>query len=338
MSVSAVKGYCSALNSVLVLKGQDLAPSREITMLLSSFARSVDPVELRPPAWDVSLVLRSLTGALYEPLRTCEERFLAQKTLFLLALASAKRIGELHSLSYRASHTRNWGEVSFSFVTGFVAKTQDPSSLAPRFEGFSVPALPNARNSRNGRLLCPVRAVRCYLDRTAPHRPRCERFFVTAGRSKKEISKTTVSFWLRKTISLAYELSGTALPVPAPRARDTRGIAPSLLFKKNFTVEGGYVAQAYNLYAPLLEGHCPSVPRHLPPGPCGGGTGLGLTLVCSPGHSTPNCLWTDLTALSTDSSPSIHRRPAWAVTLDGKCLSPLLCILIISWKYVITLL
>ena len=237
LSVSAVKGYCSALNSVLALKGRDLAASREITTLLRSFARSVNPVELRPPAWDVSLVLQSLTGAPYEPLRTCEERFLAQKTLFLLALASAKRIGELHALSYRVSHTRDWGEVSFAFVTGFVAKTQDPSSLAPRFEGFTVPALTNARKNRNGRLLCPVRAVKVYLDRTAPHRPRCERLFVTAGRSKKEISKTTVSFWLRKTTSRAYELSGTALPVPAPRARETRGIAPSILFRKNFAVD-----------------------------------------------------------------------------------------------------
>ena len=123
LSVSAVKGYCSALNSVLALKGRDLATSREITTLLRSFSRSVNPVELRPPAWDVSLVLQSLTGAPYEPLRTCEERFLAQKTLFLLALASAKRIDELHALSYRVSHTRDWGEVSFAFVTGFVAKT-----------------------------------------------------------------------------------------------------------------------------------------------------------------------------------------------------------------------
>ena len=219
LSASAVKGYCSALNSVLALKGWDLAASREITTLLRSFARSVNPVELRPPAWDVSLVLQSLTGAPYEPLRTCEEHFLAQKTLFLLALASAKRIGELHALSYRVSHTRDWGEVSFAFVTGFVAKTQDPSSLAPRFEGFTVPALPNERKNRNGRLLCPVRAVRVYLDRTASHRPRCERLFVTAGRSKKEILKTTVSFWLWKTISRAYEFSGTALPVPSPRAR-----------------------------------------------------------------------------------------------------------------------
>ena len=179
LSVSAVKGYSSALNSVLALKGRDLASSREITMILRSFSRLDDPVELRPPAWDVALVLQSLTGAPYEPLRLCDERFLAQKTLFLLALASAKRIGELHALSYCVSHSMGWAEVSFSFVPGFVAKTQDPSSLAPRFEGFTVPALPNARNNRNGRLLCPVRVVRCYLDRTAAHRPLCEQLFVT---------------------------------------------------------------------------------------------------------------------------------------------------------------
>ena len=116
-----------------------------------------------------------------------------------------------------------------------MAKTQDPSSLAPWFEGFTVPALPNARNNRNGRLLCPVRAVRRYVDRTAAHRPRCERLFVTAGHSK--MSETTVSFWLRKTISRAYKLSGTEQPVPASRARKTHGIAPSLLFKKNFAVD-----------------------------------------------------------------------------------------------------
>ena len=77
LSVSAVKGYCSTLNSVLALKGRDLAMSREITTLLHSFSRSVNPVELRPLAWDVSLVLQSLTGAPHEPLRMCEERFLS---------------------------------------------------------------------------------------------------------------------------------------------------------------------------------------------------------------------------------------------------------------------
>ena len=98
LSVPAVKGYSSALDLVLAVKGRDLVSSREITMLLRSFSSSVDPVELRPPAWDVPLVLQSLIGAPYEPLRTCDERFLAQKTLFLLALASAKHIGELQAL------------------------------------------------------------------------------------------------------------------------------------------------------------------------------------------------------------------------------------------------
>ena len=140
-------------------------------MLIRSFLKSVRPEELRPPARDVTLVLQSLTRAPYKLLRTSDECFLAQKTLFLLTLISAKRVGELHTLSHRISYSRDWGEASFTFVAGFVVKTQDPSSSAPRFEGFTVPALPNSSTNRNGRLLCPVRAVRCYLDLTAAHRP-----------------------------------------------------------------------------------------------------------------------------------------------------------------------
>ena len=134
-----------------------------------------------------------------------------------------------------------------------MAKTQDPSSLAPRFEGFSGQALPNTRNNRNVRLLCPVRAVKCYLDHTAAHRPRCERLFVTAGLSKKEISKTTVSFWLQKTISRAYQLSGTEQPVPAPQAQETRGIAPFLLFKKNFAVDQVLKAGAWRRHTTFMR-------------------------------------------------------------------------------------
>ena len=81
-----------------------------------------------------------------------------------------------------------------------------------------------------------MRAVKRYLDRTSQHRPRCERLFVTSGHTKKEISKNTVSFWFRKVISLAYQISGKPLPSPSPLARETRGIAPSLLFKKNYAV------------------------------------------------------------------------------------------------------
>ena len=122
--------------------------------------------------------------------------------------------------------------MSFSFVPGFVAKTHDQSSLDPRFEGFTIPALPKSRDSPNGRLLCPVHAVKYYLALTVQHRPRCERLFIT----KKEISKNTVSFWLRRVISLAYQLSGKPLPTPSPLAQETRGTAPSLVFKKNYAI------------------------------------------------------------------------------------------------------
>ena len=208
LSVPAVRGYRASLNSVFTLKGRDLAASREVSMLFRSFSKSARPERLRPPNWDVSLVLQSLTRAPYEPLRSADERFLAQKTLFLIALASAKRIGELHALSYRVSHSRDWGEASFVFVLGFVVKTQDPSSQDPRFDSFAIPALPKASDNPNGRLLCPVRAVKLYLCRTAPHRPACERLFLTTGPNPKEIAKNTISFWLRKTIARAYELAG----------------------------------------------------------------------------------------------------------------------------------
>ena len=57
LSVSAVKGYHAALNSVFALKGMDLADSRPISMLIRSFSKSVRLEELRPPAWDVTLIL-----------------------------------------------------------------------------------------------------------------------------------------------------------------------------------------------------------------------------------------------------------------------------------------
>ena len=211
-----------------------LAASREITMLLGSFLKSTRPEELRSPAWDVTLILQSLTRAPYEPLQTSDERFLAQKMLLLLALASAKRIGKLHALLYRVSHSRDWGEVSFSFVLGFVAKTQDPSSSAPWFESFTVPAIPTRAQIAMGDcyVLCGQSdvtwTVLLHIARDVSG------MFVTTGCSKEEIAKNTVS-WLRKMISRAYQLSGQSLPDLPPRAKETHGITPSLLFK-NFTV------------------------------------------------------------------------------------------------------
>ena len=97
-SLSARKGYRSTINSVFTLKGMDLANSKELLMLFRSFAKTCSPQDLRPPTWDVALVLQSLTNQPFKLIRKAEERILAQKMLFLIALASAKRVGELHGL------------------------------------------------------------------------------------------------------------------------------------------------------------------------------------------------------------------------------------------------
>ena len=151
------------------------------------------------------------------------------------------------------SHSKGWSEASFRFVPGFVAKTQDASSHDPRFEGFCVPALPKSSTNPNSRLLCPVRAVRCYLACTVLHRSRCERLLVTSGRLKKEISKNTVSFWLQKVISQAYRLSGRPLPGPSPKARETRSVAPSLLFKNYFAVHQVLKAGTWRRHATFMR-------------------------------------------------------------------------------------
>ena len=140
------------------------------------------------------------------------------------------------SLSYRVSHSRGWCEVSIPFVLGFVAKTQDPISSAPRFEGFTVPAVPNVSTIAMGDCWVQCGRSGLSLDLSTPHRPRCEQLFFPAGRSMKEIALNTVSFWLWTTISRSYQLSGRPLLGPPLRARKPLCIAPSLLFEKNFAV------------------------------------------------------------------------------------------------------
>ena len=235
-SLSALKGYRATINSVFTLKGVDLANSKELSMLFRSFAKSCSPQSLRTPGLGRGPGLTEPDqSALRADQRSGGTFPRSQNTLpHSPCLGQASR-GTPRLVLPRVS-LRGWREVSFSFVPGFVAKTQDQSSLDPRFENFTVLALPKSSSSPNGRLLCSVRAVKCYLNRTSQHRPRCERLFITSGRTRKEMSKNTVSFWLRKVISLAYQLSGKPLPSPSPLARETRGIAPSLPFKKNYPV------------------------------------------------------------------------------------------------------
>lgn len=136
-------------------------------------------MDLKPPGWDVTLVLRSLTRAPYKPLQELSDRDLTLKTVFLLALALVKRVGELHRLSFDIKHSSGWGLVTLDFFPDFVAKTQNASVLDARLESFTIPFLEDfVDNDPDEMLLCPVRVLQCYLKRTGHLQPECRRLFV----------------------------------------------------------------------------------------------------------------------------------------------------------------
>ena len=84
------------------------------------------------------LVLQSLTRPPYEPIKLSSEKNLTWETCLLLGHSPAKRIGELHGLSFHAWHSRDWKSCTFSCLPDFYAKTQIPSVHDPCFEEFTI--------------------------------------------------------------------------------------------------------------------------------------------------------------------------------------------------------
>ena len=141
--------------------------------------------------------------------------FLVLKALFVLAPASAGRLGVFRAVSFRGSHSRSWSEGSFFSSRASWHRLRTPPLLLLGLRA-SLYRPNQTRDNRNGRLLYPVRAVRCSLVRFAAHRQRCVRFLFAAGCRAKELSKTTVSFWLRMPLPRVCRLSVTRRSVCVP--------------------------------------------------------------------------------------------------------------------------
>ena len=148
------------LNSVLSLKGFNLSEAPVLEDLVKAFAVEVSRPQITTPNWNLDVVLRTLTLPPFEPLRSASFRDLTKKTIFLLALATAKRVGELQALS----HSFAWqgDDVILSYLPEFVAKTEMWSNPLPR--EFRLKSLTGilGRDAVE-RLLCPVRALRLFF-------------------------------------------------------------------------------------------------------------------------------------------------------------------------------
>ena len=123
--------------------------------------------------------------------------------------------------------------MSLSYSLGFVAKTESASNPLPR--SFLLKSLMDfVGNLEEERLLCPVRALSCYLERTKELFPRPQALFVSPRHCIKAISKNAISFFLREVITDAGAVrtdGGRAL-----RAHSIRGMSTSMVFMRNWSV------------------------------------------------------------------------------------------------------
>ena len=64
-----MKGYCATLNHVFSLAGVIMAANCIVSRMFCSFEKSCPPCEVKPPEWNLSLVLWSLTRPPCEPVK-----------------------------------------------------------------------------------------------------------------------------------------------------------------------------------------------------------------------------------------------------------------------------
>ena len=123
-----------------------------------------------------------------------------------------------------------------SFLSKNQLAKEGPDSVAK----VVIPALaPTLDKSLKGdRSLCPVRALRFYLDMTSNLRQNKELVFVSFKKDFDDISPATISSWIKETVILCYELSDQeALILHQVKAHDVRAFAASKAFQLGVSLE-----------------------------------------------------------------------------------------------------
>ena len=237
-----IDGYRSAIADKLGNSTINVSKDENLTRLLDSFHRDRPKGRRGISSWNLSLVLHQLTKAPFEPLKEASLKHLTFKTVFLLALGSGKRRSEIHAwLHKNIRHQSDWSKVSLYPSPSFLSKNQlakeGPDSVAPVVIPALAPSLD--RSLKGDRSLCPVKALRYYLDRTADLRQNKELVFVSFKKGfDKDISPATISSWIKQTVVLCYELSDQeALTFHQVKAHDVRAFAASKAFQSGISLD-----------------------------------------------------------------------------------------------------
>ena len=160
LALSTIKGYISALRLPLRLAlDRDILGGPVFTAFMKGLS-AFFPVS-RPSVvqWNLEVVLDFL-GA-QEPMGSLSPLQLYRKTLFLVAITSARRVSELAHLGWRKNDLIiTHQDASISYLPNFIAKNETPSNLhrRVRIEKMSL------SKDDPDKHVCPVRALLYWRD------------------------------------------------------------------------------------------------------------------------------------------------------------------------------
>ena len=98
--VSTIKGYRSTISNTLKYKtGYDFGSHPVLLELIKSFAKQRPVDRSLAPKWDLAFVLSHMCKAPFEPLVKASLFHLSVKTVFLVTLATARRVSEVDAFS-----------------------------------------------------------------------------------------------------------------------------------------------------------------------------------------------------------------------------------------------
>ena len=208
---STIDDYRMAILDYLGPTGLHIAQSTDLNRLLASFHR--DRPKHRKhrniPKCNLSFVLNELTKKPFEPMKDSDIKHLTLKTAFLLALASGKRHSEIHAwVTNKVSNLGQWEKVALFPSSDFIAKNQLARKGAQSVSPVVIPALTTIvdRQFKQDRSLCPVCALRYYLDKTKDLRGDISLLFISFKKGHStDIRPATPSSWLKQTILLCYK-------------------------------------------------------------------------------------------------------------------------------------
>ncbi len=234
LSPSTLKVYVAAIAAHHdAVDGRSLGKHDLIVRFLRG-ARRLNPPRLPlRPSWDLSIVLAGLQRGPCEPLDSVELReqvssgYLSAKTALLTALTSIKRVRDLQAFSVSEEclvFGPDYSHVVLRPRPGYVPKVP---TTPFRDQVVNLQALPSEEADPALALLCPVRALRIYVDRTRSFRSSEQLLVCYGGQQKgKAVSKQRLAHWIVDAIALAFQSQGEPCPMGV-RAHSTRSVASS---------------------------------------------------------------------------------------------------------------